>query len=51
VFVEMRIASLYLACLRSLESGVRVWGWSREENLSGPKPEEICLISGQLLSS
>jgi hypothetical protein len=51
VFVEMGIASLYLACLRSLESEVRVWGWSGEEDLSGPKPEENYLISGQSLSS
>ena len=42
VLVEMGIASLYLACLRSLDG---------EEDLSGPKLEENSLISGQLLSS
>jgi hypothetical protein len=31
VLVEMGIASLYLACLGGFELGVRVWGWSGEE--------------------
>jgi hypothetical protein len=51
MLVEMRIASLNLAGLGGLESGVREWGWCGEEDLSGPESEENSLISAQLLSS
>jgi hypothetical protein len=50
MLVEMGIASLYLACLVGLESGVRVCAWCGKKDLSGPEPEDNSLISAQLLS-
>jgi hypothetical protein len=51
VLVEMEIAILYLACLESLESEMRGWGWCGKNDLLGPKLEESSLISAQLLLS
>jgi hypothetical protein len=49
-YIKMIQCSFRLG-LGGLESGVRAWGWCREEDLSGPEPEENSLISAQLLSS